>query len=76
MPNMLWNIGRLWRGTMGIMIIMAPEKIPAEPSPAIALPRIKMGELGAAPQMALPASKITMDVKKTLGTLASECLYD
>lgn len=53
---------------MGIIIIMAPEKIPAEPRPAMARPTIKTGELGAAPQMALPASKMTTDVRKTLSS--------
>lgn len=48
------------------MIIMAPEKMPAEPSPAIALPKMKMAEVGAAPQMALPTSKIKMEIRKTL----------
>lgn len=51
---------------MGIIIIIAPEKMPAEPKPAMARPAMKTGELGAAPQMALPTSKITTDVKNTL----------
>lgn len=66
MPNMLWNMGRLWSGTMGIMIIMAPEKIPADPKPAIARPAMKTGEFGAAPQTALPTSNMTTEVRKTL----------
>lgn len=45
---------------------MAPENIPADPSPAIARPAMKTDELGAAPQMAEPISKITTHVKKTL----------
>jgi hypothetical protein len=44
---------------------MAPEKIPADPTPAIARPMIKAAELGAAPQMALPISKMTRAIKKT-----------
>lgn len=44
---------------------MAPEKIPADPTPAIARPIIKAAELGAAPQMALPISKMTSAVKYT-----------
>jgi hypothetical protein len=35
-----------------------PEKIPAQPSPAIALPTINAGEEGAAPQTTDPSSKI------------------
>lgn len=31
------------------MMLMAPEKIPAEPRPAIARPTMKAFELGAAP---------------------------
>lgn len=51
---------------MGIMIIMAPEKIPAEPKPAMARPRMKTGEVGAPPQMAEPTSKMTIQARKTL----------
>lgn len=65
-PNKLWKAGRLCNGTMGIMINMQPEKIPAEAAPAIALPTMKMMELGAAPQMAEPISKTTTLAKKTL----------
>lgn len=56
---------------MGIMIIIAPEKIPAEPKPAIARPAMNTGEFGAAPQTALPISKITTDVRKTLRSIES-----
>lgn len=70
-PNMLWNIGRLGRGIMGIMIIMAPEKMPALPKPATARPKIKTGEVGAAPHIAEPASKIITEVKKVLRRLVS-----
>jgi hypothetical protein len=65
-PNMLWNIGRLARGIIGIMIIMAPEKMPALPKPAMARPKIKTGEVGAAPHIAEPTSKIITEVKKVL----------
>lgn len=51
------------------MIIIAPEKIPADPTPAIARPRIKDGELGAAPQRVLPTSKMMTHDKKTLETI-------
>jgi len=33
------------------MMLIAPEKMPADPRPAIALPTINAFELGAAPQM-------------------------
>lgn len=52
---------------MGIMIIIAPEKMPADPTPAIARPKMKTAELGAAPQMVLPTSKIITHDRKTLG---------
>lgn len=70
-PNMLWNIGRLGRGIIGIMIIMAPEKMPALPKPATARPKIKTGEVGAAPHMAEPTSKMMTEVKNTLTRLVS-----
>jgi hypothetical protein len=38
---------------------MAPEKIPADPSPATARPMMRAVLLGAAPHTALPISKIT-----------------
>lgn len=47
------------------MIIRAPEKIPAEPMPATARPIIRAVELGAAPQIADPISKMVMAIKKT-----------
>ena len=46
------------------MMIMAPEKTPADPSPAIALPMIKAFELGAAPHIAEPTSKRPMEATK------------
>lgn len=49
------------------MINMQPEKMPAEAAPAIALPMMKIMELGAAPQIAEPISKTTTLVRKTLG---------
>jgi hypothetical protein len=66
MPNMPWNIGRLWSGTIGIMISMHPEKMPADAKPAMARPTMKMTEFGAMPQMADPISNITMLIKKVL----------
>ena len=49
-----------------MMIIIAPEKRPAEPPPAMALPTMKTLELGAAPQIAEPISKTTMADKYTV----------
>lgn len=46
-------------------MIKAPAKIPAPPTPAIARPMIKASELGAAPHIAEPTSKMKMAVKKT-----------
>lgn len=40
-----------------------PEKIPAEPSPAMARPMIKAVEFGAAPHTADPISKIPMAIR-------------
>jgi hypothetical protein len=61
-------MGRLCKGTMGIMISMHPEKIPAEAVPATARPTMKMADVGAAPQMADPISKKTTHVKNVLAS--------
>jgi hypothetical protein len=66
MPKRPWNMGRLCRGIIGIMISMHPVKMPADARPAMALPTMKTAELGAAPQMAEPISKVTMQRRKTL----------
>lgn len=42
-----------------------PDVMPPDPTPAIALPRMKAIEFGAAPQRAEPASKSMIDPKKT-----------
>jgi len=65
MPKKAVKVGRLRRGIRGIMIIWPPEKRPDDPRPAIARPMMKATELGAAPQRADPASKMTSDVRKT-----------
>lgn len=59
-PKMPWNMGLLCSGIMGIMTIIAPVKMPAEPTPAMALPAMSTGELGATPQMSEPISKMRM----------------
>jgi hypothetical protein len=46
-------------------MIRAPEKTPALPIPAIALPIIRAIEFGATPQIRLPSSKIPIAVRKT-----------
>jgi hypothetical protein len=45
------------------MMIKAPEKMPAEPNPAIARPMIKAVELGDTPQTKEPTSKIPIAVR-------------
>jgi hypothetical protein len=65
MANMELKIGRLRSGTSGSIIIMHPEKIPAEPRPAMARPIMKVTELGAAPQIAEPTSNTTVQRRKT-----------
>ena len=47
------------------MIRYAPEKIPAEPKPAMARPTMRAVLLGATPQTREPSSKITMAARKT-----------
>ena len=46
-------------------MINAPEKIPAEPRPAMARPTIRAVELGATPQTREPTSKMPMPTRKT-----------
>lgn len=58
-------IGRLTRGTEYATIINAPEKIPALPTPATALPMIRAMEFGATPQIRLPSSKIPIAMRYT-----------
>jgi hypothetical protein len=43
----------------------APEKIPADPMPAIARPTMSALEVGAAPQTAEPISKMAIAVRYT-----------
>jgi hypothetical protein len=47
------------------MMTITPEKTPAEPKPAMARPRMKQMEFGAAPQRVEPISKRAMAVRKT-----------
>jgi hypothetical protein len=59
------KIGHLRRGTSGSIIIIPPEKMLADPRPAMARLIMKVVELGAAPQSADPAAKITIETKNT-----------
>lgn len=47
-------------------MIMTPEKMPAPPNPAIARPRMKAMEFGAAPHITEPISKTATVNKKVL----------
>lgn len=70
MPNMEpmapTYMGRFSRGTTCVRMTVVPEKTPADPVPAIALPKMKAIEFGAAPQMVDPISKTTMETRKTV----------
>jgi hypothetical protein len=59
------NTGRFCSGTTSVIRTVAPLKIPEAPKPARARPRIKTGELGAAPQRADPASHKIIQARKT-----------
>lgn len=50
------------------MQLTTPEKIPAAPTPAMALPIMKTTELGAAPQIAEPISNSTTVARKVFFT--------
>lgn len=47
-------------------MIITPEKIPALPKPAMARPRMKAIEFGAAPQMTEPISNNATAIRNTL----------
>ena len=57
------NAGRFCNGTENAIMINAPEKIPAEPIPAIERPMINAVDVGATPQTNEPSSKIKMAVR-------------
>lgn len=59
------NIGLFTSGTAYAIMTRAPENIPADPTPATARPMIRATEVGAAPQMTEPTSKIKIAVKYT-----------
>jgi hypothetical protein len=58
-------VGRLRSGTVTEMIKMAPEKIPAAPTPATARPMMRAVEFGATPQMSEPSSKMKSAMRYT-----------
>lgn len=64
-PNKPWYIGRLCKGTVLIMMVIAPVKIPDDPNPAIARPMMSDVDVGAAPQRAEPTSKRKIPERKT-----------
>jgi hypothetical protein len=57
--------GRFLISTILDIMIIAPQKTPAAPSPAMALPMMNTGELGAAAQSMEPASKIIDEARYT-----------
>ena len=59
-PTMPCHNGLLCNGTVLTIMMIAPEKTPDDPQPAIARPTMKEVELGAAPQMAEPISNRPM----------------
>jgi hypothetical protein len=62
-------MGLFLKGISGIMITITPENMPADPRPAIALPRMNANEFGAAPHIADPTSKMKRQTKKVLSTV-------
>jgi hypothetical protein len=57
------KMGLFASGTICVTTIVAPEKIPAEPIPAIARPTMKALEVGAPPQRADPTSKTIIAIR-------------
>jgi hypothetical protein len=64
-PKKPAKIGRRCSGTVCNITIILPEKMPADPRPAMDLPMIKDIEFGAAPYMADSTSNIPMQPRKT-----------
>ena len=62
---MPWYTGRLASGMTLTMITMAPFIMPAAPKPDIARPMMKAFDVGAAPHMTDPISKMKMMARKT-----------
>lgn len=59
------KVGRLAKGTDVAMMRYAPEKMPAEPRPAMARPMISAVLFGATPHMRDPSSKIATAARNT-----------
>lgn len=53
-------------------MMRAPEKMPADPTPATARPMIRVRLLLATPQIKLPSSKMAMAMRYTHFTLKNE----
>lgn len=53
-------MGLFGSGIIGIITIMEPENMPAEPKPAMARPIMKTIDVGAAAQTTEPTSNTTM----------------
>jgi hypothetical protein len=64
-PHRPINIGCIRGGIINVIRTIAPSKIPEAPKPVRARPRIKTGELGAAPQRADPTSNKIIQTRKT-----------
>lgn len=58
-------MGLFSNGNICVRMTEDPEKMPAEPMPAMARPMMKAVELGAPPQRAEPTSKMTVAIRKT-----------
>ena len=63
LPNNTPYFARFSSGTEQAMMMKLPAKMPADPTPAIARPMIKVVEFGDTPQMSEPISKMTMETK-------------
>lgn len=61
LPRRAVYFPRLRNGTLKAMMIKLPAKIPAEPSPEIALPTIEAVEFGEIPPMKEPSSKMQIE---------------
>jgi hypothetical protein len=64
-PMSPWNRGLFARGTVCIVMIIAPFIMPALPNPAMLLPKINATLLGAAPHIADPISKTRIAARNT-----------
>lgn len=61
LPNNAAYFARLTSGTEHAMIIKLPAKIPAEPTPEMARPMMRVVELGDVAQMSDPSSNMVIE---------------